>query len=168
MQDKTEGEFFMQRLRTPSTGYDSPPLWLSRIWASPARHLWHYLFHFWPLVQTLECGPTVGTPWSSSTPPSLGRGRVAPPPPGFVQNIAPLSLSRDRRINMKQNKKQVLSPRHNITQLHRGMFTFCNLVLDLAGKGIVLETCRIRARQSTIPLQKQLTVFSKILNVSLN
>jgi len=24
---------------------------------------------------------TVGSPWSSSTPPSLGRGRVAPPPP---------------------------------------------------------------------------------------
>jgi len=26
-------------------------------------------------------GPTVGSPWSSSTPSSLGRGRVASPPP---------------------------------------------------------------------------------------
>jgi len=47
-QDKTEAEFFMQRLRIPYTGYDSPPPRLSRIWASPARHLWHYFFHFWP------------------------------------------------------------------------------------------------------------------------
>jgi len=28
-------------------------------------------------------GPTVGSPWSFSTPPSLGRCRVAPPPPGI-------------------------------------------------------------------------------------
>jgi len=59
VQDEKEGEFFMQRLRTPSAGSDSPPPWLSRIWASPACHLRHY-FHFWPLVQTLGCGPTVG------------------------------------------------------------------------------------------------------------
>jgi len=32
-------------------------------------------------VQTLGHGPTVGSPWSPSTPPSLERGRVAPPPP---------------------------------------------------------------------------------------
>jgi len=38
-------------------------------------------FHFWPLVQTLRHGPTVWSPWSSSTPPSLGRGRAAVPPP---------------------------------------------------------------------------------------
>jgi len=44
----------------------------------------HYLFHFWPLVQTLGCGPTVGSPWSSSTPPSLGRSRVAPPIPSHL------------------------------------------------------------------------------------
>jgi len=25
-----------------------PPSGLSRIWASPARHLWHYFFHFLP------------------------------------------------------------------------------------------------------------------------
>ena len=31
------------------------------------------------MVQTLGCGPTVGSPWSSSAPPSLGRGRVVPP-----------------------------------------------------------------------------------------
>ena len=30
--------------------------------------------------QTLGCGPTVGSPRSSSAPPSLGRGRVVPPP----------------------------------------------------------------------------------------
>ena len=33
------------------------------------------------MVQTLGCGPTVGSPRSSSAPPSLGRGRVVPPPP---------------------------------------------------------------------------------------
>jgi len=48
MQDKTEGEFFMQNLRTPSTGSDSPPPWLSRIRASPARHLRHHsIFDLW-------------------------------------------------------------------------------------------------------------------------
>jgi len=57
-------------------------LWLSRIRASLARHLWHY-FHFWPLVQPLGRGPTVESLWSSCTPPSLGRGRVAPPPPSL-------------------------------------------------------------------------------------
>jgi len=80
MQDKTEGEIFMQNLRTPSAGSDLPLPGLSRIRASPARHLWHYFFHFWPLVQTLGRGPSVGSPWSSSTPLSLGRSRVAPPP----------------------------------------------------------------------------------------
>jgi len=39
MQDKTEGEFFMQRLRTLSAGSDSPPPGLSYIRVSPARHL---------------------------------------------------------------------------------------------------------------------------------
>jgi len=84
---KPEGEFFMQRLRTPSAGYDSPLPWLSHSRASTARHLWHYFFHFWPLVQTLGRGPTAGFPWCSSTPPSLGRGRVAPsPPPKFSKD----------------------------------------------------------------------------------
>jgi len=78
MQDKTE-EIFFQRLRTPSAGSNSPPPGLPCIWAFPARHVWHY-FHFWPLVQTLGRGPTVGSPLSSSTLLSLGRGRVAPPP----------------------------------------------------------------------------------------
>jgi len=66
-------------LRTPSAGSDPPPPWLSRIRASPARHLRHHLY-FLSLVQTLGRGLTVGSPWSSSTPLSLGRGRVAPPP----------------------------------------------------------------------------------------
>jgi len=61
-------------------GSDSPPPWLSRIRASSAHHLRHHFFNFWPLVQTLRSGPTVGSLWSSSTPPSLGRGWVAPPP----------------------------------------------------------------------------------------
>jgi len=77
---KTEGELFLQRLRTPSARYDSPPTGLSYIWASPARHLWHYFFHFWPLVQILGRDPTVVFAWSFSTPPSRGRGQVAPPP----------------------------------------------------------------------------------------
>jgi len=81
LQAKTEGEFFLQRLRTPSPKSDLPPPGLSRIWASPARRLWHYFFHFRPLVQTLGRGPTVGTPWSFSTTPSLGRGLLAPLPP---------------------------------------------------------------------------------------
>jgi len=53
--------------------------------ASPARYLWQYFFHFSTLVQTLRSGLTVRFPWSSSTPSSVGRGRVAPllpPPPG--------------------------------------------------------------------------------------
>jgi len=45
MQDKTEE--FLHSLQTSSAGSISPP-GLSRIWASPARHLRH--FHFWPLV----------------------------------------------------------------------------------------------------------------------
>jgi len=59
-------------------GSNSPP-GLSRIWASPPRHLWHY-FHIWPLVQIFGRCPTVGSP-CSSTPPTLGRGQVAPPGP---------------------------------------------------------------------------------------
>jgi len=74
----------MQRLRIPPAGSDSPPPGLCRIRASPARHLWHYFFLFWPLVHTLVRGLTVGSPWSSSTPPSLGRGRVTPPPPKSI------------------------------------------------------------------------------------
>jgi len=74
------------RLRTPSAGSDSPPPWLSRIRASPACHFRHYFFYFWPLVQTFGRGP-VWSPWSSSTPPSLGRDRVAPPPPGWEFNL---------------------------------------------------------------------------------
>jgi len=68
----------LQCLRTSSAGSNSPPSGLFRIWASPARHLWHHYFHFWPPLQTLGRGPTVGSPWSSSTPLSLGRDRVAP------------------------------------------------------------------------------------------
>jgi len=90
MQDKTEGKFFLQRLRTPSAGSDPPPSGFSRIWASPAHHLWHYFFHFRPLVQILGCGPTIGFPWSSSAPPSFGRDRVAPQP--TCQSIFTLSL----------------------------------------------------------------------------
>ena len=50
------------------------------------------------MVQTLGCGPTVGSPRSFSAPPSLGRGRVVPSPPppsnfhtflGFKMNACP-------------------------------------------------------------------------------
>jgi len=73
MQDKT-AEFFLQRRRTSSAGSDSPPPELSCIWASSARHLWHYFFHFWSLDQTFGLGPTVGSPCSSSTPPIPQKG----------------------------------------------------------------------------------------------
>jgi len=66
------------------SGSNSPPSGLSRISSSPARHFWYYFFHFWPLVQTLGCDPTVVSPWSSSMPPSLGRDWIAPPPPRSV------------------------------------------------------------------------------------
>jgi len=38
------------------------------------------LLPFWPLIRNMGRGPTVGFPWSSSTPPFLRRGLVAPPP----------------------------------------------------------------------------------------
>jgi len=48
IQAKTEREFFLQRLRIPSAGSSSSPPGLSRIRASPARHLWYYsIFDFW-------------------------------------------------------------------------------------------------------------------------
>jgi len=81
MQDKTEGEF-LQRLRTISAGSDSPHSDLSCIWASLACALSLALFlPFLTSGPDLRPGPTVGFPWSSSTPPSIGRGRVVPPPP---------------------------------------------------------------------------------------
>jgi len=58
----------------------SPSFGLFRIWAFPTHHLWHYFFSFWPFVQTLGRGRTVGSLWSSSAPPFLGRSRWAPPP----------------------------------------------------------------------------------------
>ena len=39
------------------------------------------ILDLWSMVQNLGCGPIVGSPRSSSAPPSLGRGRVVPPPP---------------------------------------------------------------------------------------
>ena len=43
-------------------------------------YLWLLSLYSRSMVQTLGCGPIVGSPRSSSTPPSLGRGRVVPPP----------------------------------------------------------------------------------------
>jgi len=63
MQDKTEAEFYLQHLRTPSAGSNLPPPELSCIWAYPACHLWHNFFHFdlwsrpWGVAQLLGfCG----------------------------------------------------------------------------------------------------------------
>jgi len=39
LQDKTEGEFFLQCLRSSTAGSNSPPSRLSCIWTSPARHI---------------------------------------------------------------------------------------------------------------------------------
>jgi len=58
VQDKTEVEFFLQGLRSLTARSSLPLSGLSRIWASPALHLWHY-FHFLSLVQTLRRGPFV-------------------------------------------------------------------------------------------------------------
>jgi len=79
---------FLLRRQTLSAGSNSPPSGLSHIWASPVRYLWHHFFHLWSLVQTLGRGPTFGSPWNSSTPPSLGRGRVVPlsPLPHFSKD----------------------------------------------------------------------------------
>jgi len=38
--------------RVTAAGSNSLLFGLSRIWASPERHLWHYYFHLWSLVQT--------------------------------------------------------------------------------------------------------------------
>jgi len=40
-----------------SAKFNSPPSGLPCTWASPARHLWHYFFHFWFLVQTFGAWP---------------------------------------------------------------------------------------------------------------
>jgi len=71
VQEKTE-EFFFHRLWSSTAGSNSPPE-LSRIWASPARHLWHYFLHLWPLVLTNGRGPTVGSPRNSFVSPSTER-----------------------------------------------------------------------------------------------
>jgi len=72
MQDKTEGEFFMQRLRTPSAGSDSTGLPRTR--ATPARHLWHYFFHFLSPVQTLERDCWVSVKFLHASIPRKGSG----------------------------------------------------------------------------------------------
>jgi len=54
MQDKREEFFFLQRLRTSLIGSNSPPPGLSRIQASPARHLLALLLPF------LTSGPDLG------------------------------------------------------------------------------------------------------------
>jgi len=89
-------KFFLQSLRTSSVGSHSPPSGLSRIWASAARHLWHYFFHFWSMVQTLLRSPIVRSPWSFSTSPSLGRSRVAPLPP--VAETLNYFISKDKKF----------------------------------------------------------------------
>jgi len=80
---RIEGRDHTTTLKRPDVGAVhrlTSSFWLPRTRAYPARHFRHYFFHFWPLVQTLGRGLTVGSPWSSSTPLSLGKGRVAPSP----------------------------------------------------------------------------------------
>jgi len=64
---------FLQCLRTSSKGSYSPPPGLSCI---RARHLWHYFFHFRPLVQTLGCSCWVSSEFLRAL--FLKRGRIAP------------------------------------------------------------------------------------------
>ena len=71
------------------------------------------------MVQTLGCGPTAGSPRSSSAPPFLGRGRVVPPPPE-MEKICVDETCRKHHVLMSANgslftmggvdeKKQILS-----------------------------------------------------------
>jgi len=46
--------------------------------SSSKKHIWHYFFHLWPLVQALGCDPFIGSPWSFSCIYFPGKGRVAP------------------------------------------------------------------------------------------
>jgi len=57
----------------------SPPSGLSRIWVSPARHLWHYLFYFYHWSRPKGMPRLLGLRGIPPFP-ILGRGRVAPPP----------------------------------------------------------------------------------------
>jgi len=56
MQNNTEEEFFWEHLRISSAGC----YLLLNCSASEARHLWHYFFHFWPLVQNVGRCLTLG------------------------------------------------------------------------------------------------------------
>jgi len=82
MQDKTEGEFFLQSLRTPSIELSSSLSGLSCIWATPACHLWHYFFHFWSrpwgVVRLMGFCGLVEFLWCYA-PLSFGRDQVTPP-----------------------------------------------------------------------------------------
>jgi len=117
MQDKTEGEF-LQRLRTPSAGSNSPSSGLSLFWSSPARHFGTIFFHFWPLVQIpLGRGPTVGSLWSSSTPHTSEGDRVAPllPPRASAKNF-------QRGPRKKQDRKIALLSLPLLYQYHVWIF----------------------------------------------
>jgi len=47
----------------------------------------------------LGAGLTVESPWSSSTPPSLGRGQVAPSPPNIVvENNLQVTVNKPRKL----------------------------------------------------------------------
>ena len=59
------------------------------------------------MVQTLGCGPTVGSPRSSSAPPSLGRGRVVPPPPPLNLKLLPHNPHGKAGIEQGGNKHSV-------------------------------------------------------------
>jgi len=93
-----------------STFSNLPPYGLSCIWVFPALHLWHYLC-FWPLVQTLRCGSTVRSLWSSSAPPSFRRGRIAPPSLRRGR-IAPPSLRRGRIALPSLRRGRIAPPSH--------------------------------------------------------
>ena len=76
LQDLQNRVSFMQRLRTLVSGLVLSHSALSSYGLSTPFALWRLCVALRPLVRALGSFPAFGAPWSSTIPPSLGRGRV--------------------------------------------------------------------------------------------